>query len=50
MLARVRAATAVPPGLKPSGRPLKPAPSVVLPPAEPSPLHEAILAWLDQKA
>jgi len=47
MLARVRGTkSAVPPGL----RPVPPAPSVVLPPAEASPLHEAILAWLDGKA
>jgi hypothetical protein len=30
-------------------RPAAPAPSVLVPPAEPSPLHEAILAWLDQR-
>jgi hypothetical protein len=46
MLTRVREAIAVPPGLKPSGRPSRPAPAAVVLPAEPSPLHEAILAWL----
>lgn len=46
MLARVRGqgAAVIPPGLKP----VRPAPSVILPPTEPSPLHEAILAWLDR--
>lgn len=46
MLARTREATAVPPGLKPSGRPSSPTPVAEVRPAEPSPLHEAILAWL----
>lgn len=45
MQARVRSQdpAVVPPGLKL----VRPAPSVILPPSEPSPLHEAILAWLD---
>lgn len=47
MLARVRGqgAAVVPSGIKP----VRPAPSVIVPPSEPSPLHEAILAWLDRR-